>query len=87
MCMNRTISLTASSIAVLLSIGVAARAQTGADIQAVTAANNAFYTAVSTLDAAAMEKVWAQEFYVNNIGPRSKEHRSRTGRSARLRED
>jgi ketosteroid isomerase-like protein len=58
--------------AVLLTTGVNARAQTNADAAAVTAANNAFYSAVSALDAAAMEKVWSQEPYVASIGPRSK---------------
>jgi ketosteroid isomerase-like protein len=60
-------------IAVLVGIGVGnARAQTNADVAAVTAANNAFYTAMSGLDAAAMEKVWAPEAYITNIGPSSK---------------
>jgi ketosteroid isomerase-like protein len=58
--------------AVLLTTGVSVRAQTNADVAAVTAANNAFYSAVSALDAAAMEKVWSQEPYVASIGPRSK---------------
>jgi ketosteroid isomerase-like protein len=60
-------------IAALVGIGVGnARAQTDADVAAVTAANNAFYTAMSGLDAAAMEKVWAPEAYITNIGPREK---------------
>ena len=59
-------------IAVLLGVGVgSARAQTDTDITAVTAANNAFYTALSSLDAASMEKVLAREAYVATIGPRS----------------
>jgi ketosteroid isomerase-like protein len=69
---KRTTCGAAISIAVLLSIGVGGRAQTSADVAAVTAANDAFYRAISTLDAAAMEKVWSQESYVNSIGPRSK---------------
>jgi ketosteroid isomerase-like protein len=64
---------TAMLIAVLLSVGIGnARAQTEADVAAVTAANNAFYTAISALDPVAMEKVWSQESYVASIGPRSK---------------
>jgi ketosteroid isomerase-like protein len=60
-------------IAVLVALGVGnARAQTDADVAAVTAANNAFYTAMTGLDAAAMEKVWAPEAYITNIGPRDK---------------
>jgi ketosteroid isomerase-like protein len=60
-------------IAVLLGVGMSsARAQTDADVAAVTAANNAFYTALSALDAAALEKVWAHEAYVANVGPQSK---------------
>jgi ketosteroid isomerase-like protein len=58
-------------IAVLLSIGVGARAQTDADVAAVMAANNAFYTAVSALDASAVDKIWSHEAYVTYIGPRS----------------
>jgi ketosteroid isomerase-like protein len=60
-------------IAVLLGFGMgSARAQTDTDVAAVTAANNAFYTALSALDAAALEKVWAHEAYVANVGPQSK---------------
>jgi ketosteroid isomerase-like protein len=69
---KRTTCGAAISIAVLLSIGVGARAQTDADITAVTAANNAYYSALSTLDAAAMEKAWARESYIANVGPFAK---------------
>ena len=69
---KRTAYGAAMLIAVLLSISLGARAQTDADVAAVTAANNAFYTAISALDAAAMEKVWSRESYVASIGPRSK---------------
>jgi ketosteroid isomerase-like protein len=62
----------AISIAILLNIGMDGRAETSADVAAVTAANNAFYSAISALDAAAIEKVWSREPYVNSIGPRSK---------------
>ena len=63
---------TAVLIAVLLGFNTGAWAQTSADGAAVTAANSAFYTAVSALDPVAMEKVWSHEAYVNSIGPRSK---------------
>ena len=69
---NRTTCRPAILIAGLLTISISVRAETNGDIAAVTAANDAFYAAVSTLDSAAMEKVWSQEPYVSNIGPRSK---------------
>jgi hypothetical protein len=69
---KRTTCGAAISIAVLLSVGVGARAQTDADVAAVTAANNAYYSALSTLDAAAMEKAWARESYIANVGPFAK---------------
>jgi ketosteroid isomerase-like protein len=60
-------------IAALAGLGVGvARAQTEADVAAVTTANNAFYVALSALDAAAMEKVWASEAYITNIGPNAR---------------
>ena len=59
---QRVACRTAILIAVLLNFGTGARAQTSADGAAVTAANNAFYTAVSALDPVAMEKVWSREF-------------------------
>jgi len=43
-----------------------------ADIAKVKAASQAFYTAFSGSDAAAMDKVWAQESYIVYVGPRSK---------------
>jgi hypothetical protein len=69
---KRTTCGAAISIAVLLSIGVGARAQTDAGVAAVTAANNAYYSALSTLDPAAMEKAWARESYIANVGPFAK---------------
>ena len=60
-------------IAVLLGLGMgSAHAQSSTEVADVTAANNAFYTALSALDAAAMEKVWAHKSYVTNIAPPSK---------------
>ena len=48
-----------------------ARAQSAADVASVTAANAAFYVALSARDAAAMGKVYAHTDYVVNVGPRS----------------
>jgi len=42
------------------------------DMDAVKAANQAFYTALSAGDIAAMEKVWSSDPDIQNIGPRSK---------------
>jgi ketosteroid isomerase-like protein len=59
--------------AALLAASVgSARSQSDVDVAAVLAANNGYYAAVSTLDAAAMEKVWAHEAYVDNVGPQNK---------------
>jgi ketosteroid isomerase-like protein len=64
---------TATLIAVLLGLGMgSAHAQSESDVAEVSAANNAFYAALSALDAAAMEKVWAHEPYVTSIGPANK---------------
>lgn len=58
------------SSAVVLGIGAGAtRAETDAEVAAVTAANDAFYAALSTFDQTGMEKVWAHESYVSSIGP------------------
>jgi len=43
-----------------------------ADIAAVKAADEAFYTALSGRDLAAMKAVWADKPYTINIGPRSR---------------
>jgi len=48
------------------------RAEQRSDIEAVTAANLAFDTALSTRDINAMEKVWAAEPYVIAVHPASK---------------
>jgi len=62
-----------SMVTVVLAAGMTSTsAQTDADIAAVTSANSGYYDAVSTLDAAAMGKVWAHETYVDNIGPQHK---------------
>jgi ketosteroid isomerase-like protein len=43
-----------------------------ADLAAIKAANQAFYSALSARDLKAMQAVWADRAYVTNIGPRSK---------------
>jgi ketosteroid isomerase-like protein len=54
----------------LLGLGSGlARAQTSAEEIAVISANQAFYTALSAMNIAAMNKVWAHESYVIYIGP------------------
>lgn len=42
------------------------------DMDAVTAANQVFYAALSAGDIAAMEKAWSNDPDIQNIGPRSK---------------
>jgi ketosteroid isomerase-like protein len=49
-----------------------AEAQQASDIEAIKAANQAFYAALSARDLKAMEGVWANKPYVVNIGPKSK---------------
>src|ERR1035441_1534580 len=51
---------------------VTSNAQSPSDIDAIKAANQSFYTALSALDAKAMNAVWANKPYVVNIGPFSK---------------
>jgi hypothetical protein len=61
----------ATAVAVVLVVG-SANAQQSSDIDAVKAANAAFYVALSSRDAKQMEPLWANKPYVVNIGPRSK---------------
>ena len=70
---RRTIlaGLFTSAVALGALMGVAV-AQQAADTDAIKAANNAFYSALSGLDAKAMGGLWADKPYVVNIGPRSK---------------
>jgi ketosteroid isomerase-like protein len=42
------------------------------DMEAVRAANAAFYAALSSRDSAAIEKLWSKDADIQNIGPRSK---------------
>ena len=68
-------------IAVVLGFGMgSARAQLNTEVADVTAANNAFYTALSALDAAAMEKVWAHEFLRHQYWPSFQSCRDRISR-------
>ena len=55
------------------STNAAAQKATAPDIEAVKAANKAFYAALSTRDVAAIKKVWASDANVQNAGPRSKD--------------
>lgn len=54
------------------AFGGVANAQQSADVEAVKAANQSFYAALSARDLKAMQTVWANKPYVVNIGPRSK---------------
>jgi ketosteroid isomerase-like protein len=60
------------SVAGLALISTMAAAQQPSDLDALKAANQAFYTALSARDLKAMESLWANKPYVVNIGPRSK---------------
>lgn len=70
---RRTVLATAKSAAAGLALmaGLAV-AQQPADIEAIKAANTAFYVAISARDVKAMEGLWANKPYVINIGPVSK---------------
>jgi ketosteroid isomerase-like protein len=62
---------------VLLLLGVvistsSAIAQQASDMEAVKAANQAFYAALSARDAGAMQKVWSNDPDIENIGPSDK---------------
>ena len=56
----------------LSSFAGSASAQQSSDIEAVKAANAAFYAALSARDAKKMEGLWANKPYVVNMGPRTK---------------
>jgi uncharacterized protein (TIGR02246 family) len=55
-----------------LLIGSAAAKPQSSETDAVKAANQAFYSAFSTRDVAAMQKVWSSDADLQNIGPTSK---------------
>ncbi len=62
----------AATAAGLISFVGSASAQQASDIEAVRAANLAFYVALSARDVKKMEAVWANKPYVVNMGPRIK---------------
>jgi ketosteroid isomerase-like protein len=68
---NLCAALTATAVGLMGWVG-SASAQQPADIEAVKAANAAFYTALSARDVKQMEAVWANKPYVVNMGPRVK---------------
>ncbi|QOT79216.1 nuclear transport factor 2 family protein [Cupriavidus basilensis] len=70
--MNRrnVLVLAATSVAGLHAAGASAQQSSG--IEAIKAANQAFYAALSARDTKAMVALWANKPYVVNIGPRSK---------------
>jgi SnoaL-like domain len=49
-----------------------AAAQQSSEIDAVQAANQAFYSAFSARDVAAMQKVWSSDAGIQSIGPANK---------------
>jgi ketosteroid isomerase-like protein len=59
----------AAGLALMAGLAIA---QQPADVEAVKAANAAFYAALSARDAKAMDILWANKPYVVNIGPRAK---------------
>jgi len=58
-----------AALVLVTVLGTPVRAQPQADVAAMMAANNAYYAALSALDLVAMEKVWAHEDYVSQVGP------------------
>lgn len=74
--MARSASLQHINPAWLLICGILicgkASGQQPLDLDAVKAANQAFYTALSTGDVTAMRKVWSSDPDITNIGPGSK---------------
>jgi ketosteroid isomerase-like protein len=74
--MTRRGSLKGTTVALLLLGGAisasSAVAQQASDMDAVKAANQAFYAALSARDAGAMEKVWSSDADIENIGPSDK---------------
>jgi len=52
--------------------GSVAQTSKKSDVEAVRAANDAFYAALSSRDSAAIQKVWSKDADIQNIGPRSK---------------
>ena len=69
---RRTLLATTLAVTTLALMSGIAVAQSPADIDAVKAANAAFYTTLATRDSKAMEGLWANKPYVIDIGPVSK---------------
>jgi len=65
---RRTVLMSAAGLALISTM---AAAQQPSDRDAVKAANQAFYKALSARDLKAMEGLWANKPYVVNIGPRN----------------
>ena len=70
---NHSLWFAASLLIGLVFLAGPAGAQQSSEIEAIEAANQAFYDALSGRDIEAMEAVWANKPYVVNVGPRSKE--------------
>ena len=69
---NALKTLTAASLFLGVAFAAGNIAAQPSAMDAVKAANQAFYTALSARDIGAMRKVWASEGDVFNIGPRAK---------------
>ncbi len=70
---GRVISITTALLFVgAVLTGGTATAQQPSEVAGVKAANDAFYTALSARNIAAMRKVWSDDADIQNIGPRSK---------------
>jgi ketosteroid isomerase-like protein len=68
-----------AAILVMMFLGMACASSTasaqkakGSEVDAVKAANEAFYTALSARNISAIQKVWSKDADIQNIGPRSK---------------
>jgi len=70
---NRTKTIGSALVVICtLLIGSAAAQPQPSEIDAVKAANQAFYSAFSARDIAAMQKAWSSGADIQNIGPTSK---------------
>ncbi len=70
---NHSLWFAASLLIGLVFLAGPAGAQQSSEIEAIKAANQAFYDALSGRDPDAMAVVWAKKPYLVNIGPRSTE--------------
>jgi ketosteroid isomerase-like protein len=70
---NRIKTIGSSTIVIFtLLMGSVAAEPASSETDAVKAANQAFYSAFSTRDVAAMQKVWSSDADIQNIGPTNK---------------